>query len=167
MQHAHVPSGIKKPSYTKILAFALGDLAQEEIAEYLNALRIPELLWIHKISIDSRTFNLGEDSDQVRGALDHEFRQGREPQPGLRRPLDRIDIIDREGRAAALLTLGAEAHQEIGIRHRRASRLAIDDDLVVIELLRRLRQAVALDVGGGGIDVEMHRHQMALDQLGL
>src|SRR6516162_5268678 len=101
MHRAHVPSGFKKPRYLKILAFALGDLAQEEIAEDLNALRIPELLRIDKISIDSRTFNLGEDSDQVRGALDHELRQGCQPQPGLRRPLDGVDVVDREGRPPA------------------------------------------------------------------
>src|SRR5215469_5159962 len=99
MQHAHVPSRSKKPSYLNILAFALGDLAQEKIAEDLNALRISQLLWIYKISIDSRSFNLGQDSDQIRGTLDHELRQGREPQPGLRRPLDGIDVVDRERRA--------------------------------------------------------------------
>src|SRR6516225_5651938 len=112
MQHAHVPSGLKKPRCLKVLAFALGDLAQEEIAEDLNALRIPELLWIYKISIDSRTFNLGQDSDQVRGALDHELRQGCQPQPGLRRPLDGVDVVDRERGPAPLFALGSQAHQD-------------------------------------------------------
>src|SRR6516225_11346355 len=112
MQHAHVPIGFKKPSYPNLLALALGDLAQEEIAEDLDALRISQLLWIDKISIDSRTFNLGEDSDQVRGTLDHELRQGRQPQPSLRRPLDGVDVVDRERGPAPLFALGSQAHQD-------------------------------------------------------
>src|SRR6516225_8170477 len=112
MQPAHVPNDLKKRSYLRTLAFALGDLAQEKIAEDLDALRIPQLLWIDKISIDSRTFNLGEDSDQVRGTLDHELRQGRQPQPGLRRPLDGVDVVDRERGPAPLFALGSQAHQD-------------------------------------------------------
>ena len=45
--------------------------------------------------------------------------------------------------------------------------LAEDDDAVLVDVVGRLRLAEALDVGGRGVDVEMHGEELALDQVGL
>ena len=76
-------------------------------------------------------------------------------------------LISRLRRARAFAVAG-HLGQPIAVlqvdRHRRAAEL---DDAVVVELLQRARRAGALEVFGRGIGVEVHREQLALDQVGL
>ena len=66
-----------------------------------------------------------------------------------------------------VLGLAADFQQPAPVGEMRRHVAAQQDDAVLVEFLVRARRAEALEIIGRGIGVEMHREQLALDQVGL
>jgi hypothetical protein len=80
---------------------------------------------------------------------------------------DRVHVVDAQNRRTLLLSLLAESQKPIQIWVRKPRVLAIDDEGMAVQVLRCLGHAAAPDIRGGGVDVDVHRHQVPLNEIGL
>ena len=99
--------------------------------------------------------------------MNHEFRQGADADPALYGFEDRVHVIHAQNRRTLLLALFPQSQKPIQIRSREAGVLAIDDNGVGIQIFRCLRHAASANIRRGGIDIDVHRHQVPLDEIGL
>src|SRR5260221_2542359 len=134
---------------------ALGDLAQQEVAEDLDALRGPEFFGIDEIAVDPRTLELGQDAHQAGRFLRHVFRQRGEAEAALHRAEDRIDTVDFEDRPTLIgVALATGPQQPVDILDRRFRRvIALDHDGKAVPFLGALWKFMPLYVGGAGLEL--------------
>src|SRR5690242_11053272 len=64
---------------------AFGDLAQKEVAEDLDALRVPKLFRVHEIGVDARPLEFRQHAHQGARFEGHEFRQRGKAKSALHR----------------------------------------------------------------------------------
>ena len=136
--------------------------ADQEIAEHDDAFGIAQLLRIDEIGLDRGAAQFRQDFLQVGCLAAHVIGQGPDAQTRLHRPVNAVDRIDPQDRRARRPRLGPGGQQPIQVFHRRAGVVAVDDQVVVVQVLRLLWGAVGLQVFGRGKDVVVHGHQVRI-----
>src|SRR5579863_533466 len=124
-----------------------------------------ELLRVHKIRVHPRSFEFRKDFDQGRGFFDHVIRQRRYPQTAENSPENSIYAVDAKRRFAPLG--GADVKQPVKVRKLRGRLIAIDDDVMLIEVLGDFGNASPLQIFLGSEDMILNRHQPPLNEVGL
>src|ERR1700685_3674460 len=148
----------------KIPALRVGD---EKIAERLHARYGLELFRIDEVSVERRRLGLAEQLHQPAVLLDQIIRQHGDADAALAGAQDAEDIIDHKVRRARALAVARHFDQPARALQVRWYVAAEHQHAMIIEIVEGARRAEALEIFRRGVDVEMHREQLALDQVGL
>src|SRR3546814_8542725 len=73
------------------LKAGIADLAQQEVPEYRDALRVPQVLRVAEMGLYRGTGDLRQHLPQIARRRNHEIGQGGEAETGNRRAVDAVD----------------------------------------------------------------------------
>src|SRR3546814_7667988 len=93
------------------LKAGLADLAQHEVPEYRDALRVPQLLRVDEMGLYRGTGDLRQHLRQIARRRNHEIGQGGEAETGNRRAVDAVDVVHRQNRPPPPLRAGAQVER--------------------------------------------------------
>ncbi|SCM79246.1 hypothetical protein KL86PLE_90306 [uncultured Pleomorphomonas sp.] len=133
----------------------------------MDARRVPEFVGVDEIGVVGQEIDLGDQLLKPRVLLDDIVGKKGDADAALHRMLDGDEVVDPQGRQARVVVGPADAFEPVHVAQVVGRGDAEGDDPVLVDVLDGLRAAEALDVGRRGEQVEVHREQLALDQVGL
>src|SRR5579864_9165983 len=140
-------------------------LADQEVAKGLDPCDRLKLLRIDEVGVERERLRIAKQLHQAAVLLDDIVGQHRDAEAGLAGAQNADDVIDDEMRRARALAVAGDIDQPARVLQEGRHIAAEHQQMMPIEVIVRARGAAPLEIFRRRISVEMHREQLALDQV--